>query len=421
MTLAKQDTQGTLGIDFGTSNSAIAWANPQATAQLIPLEGDALAMPTAVFYNAEDGRTHFGREAITHYLEGTEGRLMRSLKSLLGSPLLMETTLINNQLVNFQDIVTTFLSTLRERATRHVGTAPTRVVMGRPVHFVDDDLARDAQAQASLHQAATAAGFTDITFQLEPIAAALDYERRLTRESTILVADIGGGTSDFTVVRLGPACMHRSDRADDVLATTGVHVGGTDFDQKLSLEQLMPLLGYGHLGPQSREVPNRVFYDLSTWHLINWQYQPKAMAQAKALQTNYTDVHLHTRLMTVLNERYGHHMAHDVEQAKIHSSQTGSESRIDLSYVEAGLTASLGSCDLQQHLAQLLASAVACARECVKRAGLTHGKPDAIYLTGGSSALRTFQQALQAEFAGVPLVEGDLFGGVASGLVYSRH
>ena len=421
MTLAIQDTQGTLGIDFGTSNSAIAWANPQATAQLIPLEGDALAMPTAVFYNAEDGRTHFGREAITHYLEGTEGRLMRSLKSLLGSPLLMETTLINNQLVNFQDIVTTFLSTLRERATRHVGTAPTRVVMGRPVHFVDDDLARDAQAQASLHQAATAAGFTDITFQLEPIAAALDYERRLTRESTILVADIGGGTSDFTVVRLGPACMHRSDRADDVLATTGVHVGGTDFDQKLSLEQLMPLLGYGHLGPQSREVPNRVFYDLSTWHLINWQYQPKAMAQAKALQTNYTDVHLHTRLMTVLNERYGHHMAHDVEQAKIHSSQTGSESSIDLSYVEAGLTASLGSDDLQQHLAQLLASAVACARECVKRAGLTHGKPDAIYLTGGSSALRTFQQALQAEFAGVPLVEGDLFGGVASGLVYSRH
>lgn len=421
MTLAIQDTQGTLGIDFGTSNSAIAWANPQATAQLIPLEGDALAMPTAVFYNAEDGRTHFGREAITHYLEGTEGRLMRSLKSLLGSPLLMETTLINNQLVNFQDIVTTFLSTLRERATRHVGAAPTRVVMGRPVHFVDDDLARDAQAQASLHQAATAAGFTDITFQLEPIAAALDYERRLTRESTILVADIGGGTSDFTVVRLGPACMHRSDRADDVLATTGVHVGGTDFDQKLSLEQLMPLLGYGHLGPQSREVPNRVFFDLSTWHLINWQYQPKAMAQAKALQTNYTDVHLHTRLMTVLNERYGHHMAHDVEQAKIHSSQTGSESGIDLSYVEAGLTASLGSGDLQQHLAQLLASTVACARECVKRAGLAHGKPDAIYLTGGSSALRTFQQALQAEFAGVPLVEGDLFGGVASGLVYSRH
>ena len=83
---------GTLGIDFGTSNSAMAWADAGGTARLIALEGEALAMPTAVFYSAEDGRTHFGRDAIAQYLEGTEGRLMRSLKSLLGSPLLMETT-----------------------------------------------------------------------------------------------------------------------------------------------------------------------------------------------------------------------------------------------------------------------------------------------------------------------------------------
>jgi hypothetical chaperone protein len=375
-------------------------------------------MPTAVFYNAEDNSTHFGREAITHYLEGTEGRLMRSLKSLLGSPLLMETTVINNQLVNFSDIITTYLSALRDRATQHLGKAPTRVVMGRPVHFVDDDAVRDAQAEASLRQAAEAVGFKDIAFQFEPIAAALDYEQRLKRETTVLVADIGGGTSDFTVVRLGPERMHQANRTDDVLATTGVHIGGTDFDQKLSLGQVMPLLGYGHLGPDGREVPNRVFFDLSTWHLINWQYQPKAIAQAKALQTNYTDVRLHDRLMHVLTERYGHHMAHDVEQAKIRCSQTDATNRIDLSYVEGGLAASLSPYDLHRHLAHLLTNTVACARDCVKRAELTNDKPDAIYLTGGSSALRTFQQALQTEFAGVPLVEGDLFGGVASGLVY---
>jgi hypothetical chaperone protein len=182
----------------------------------------------------------------------------------------------------------------------------------------------------------------------------------------------------------------------------------------------MPLLGYGHFGPDGREVPNRVFFDLSTWHLINWQYQPKAMAQAKALQTNYTNVRLHDRLMRVLTERYGHHMAHDVEQAKIRCSQTDADTLIDLSYVEADLAASLNATDLHTHLAQLLANTVACAHDCVQRAGLTHGKPDAIYLTGGSSALRTFQEALQTEFAGVPLVEGDLFGGVASGLVYGH-
>jgi hypothetical chaperone protein len=416
-----QAASGLLGIDFGTSNSAIAWRPLRGEAQLIPLEGDALAMPTAVFYNAEEGGTHFGREAITHYLEGTEGRLMRSLKSLLGSPLLMETTVINNQLVNFSDIITTYLAALRERATRHLGFAPTRVVMGRPVHFVDDDAARDAQAESSLRQAAQSVGFTDITFQFEPIAAALDYEQRLSREATVLVADIGGGTSDFTVVRLGPERMRQLNRTHDVLATTGVHIGGTDFDQKLSLGQVMPLLGYGHLGPGKREVPNRIFFDLATWHLINWQYQPKALAQAKALQVNYSNVGLHDRLMRVLTKRFGHHMAHDVEQAKIRCSQNDSDTAIDLSYLEANLSAPLSTTDLQAHLAQLLLNTVARARECVQRAGLTHSKPDAIYLTGGSSALRAFQQVLQMEFAGVPLIEGNLFGGVASGLVCNYH
>ncbi len=183
----------------------------------------------------------------------------------------------------------------------------------------------------------------------------------------------------------------------------------------------MPLLGYGHLGPGKREVPNRIFFDLATWHLINWQYQPKALAQAKALQVNYSNVGLHDRLMRVLTKRFGHHMAHDVEQAKIRCSQNDSDTAIDLSYLEANLSAPLSTTDLQAHLAQLLLNTVACARECVQRAGLTHSKPDAIYLTGGSSALRAFQQVLQMEFAGVPLIEGNLFGGVASGLVCNYH
>jgi len=410
---------GTLGIDFGTSNSAMAWADAGGQARLIPLEGDALALPTALFYNAEDHCIHFGRDAVAQYLAGTEGRLMRSLKSLLGSSLLQEKTVVNGQSVSFQDIIAQFLAMLRERATQALGAAPRRVVMGRPVHFVDDDPARDAAAQQSLLQAALAVGFEEVSFQLEPIAAALDYERRLARESLVLVVDIGGGTSDFTVVRLGPDRM-AADRSGDILATTGVHIGGTDFDHKLSLEHAMPLLGYRHLGPQQREVPSRVFFDLSTWHLIHWLYQPRAISQAQSLRSNYADLRLHQRLMTVLAQRHGHRIAHELEQAKIRCSQQDQGTRVDLSYVEPGLVASMETADLRDHLAALLARTVACARDCVQRAGLGDGAPDAIYLTGGSSALRPFQQALQAEFAGVPLVEGDLFGGVASGLAYSR-
>jgi hypothetical chaperone protein len=411
---------GTLGIDFGTSNSAMAWLGPQGGARLIPLEGEALAMPTAVFYNAEDQSTHFGRDALKHYLEGTEGRLMRSLKSLLGSPLLMETTQIGHQQISFQDIIATFLATLRERATQNLGTAPRRVVMGRPVHFVDDDAARDAQAEASLRQAVQSVGFDEVSFQLEPIAAALDYEQRLSQESTVLVVDLGGGTSDFTVVRLGPDRMQNADRSQDILATTGVHIGGTDYDRQLNLAQVMPLLGYKHMGPEQREVPSRVFFDLATWHLIHWQYQPKAISHAKTLRSNYNDLRLFDRMMRVLTERHGHHMAHEVEQAKIRCSVQGADTGIDLSVLERDLQATLAVSDMQAHLHDLLARTVACARECVQRAGLTDASLDAIYLTGGSSALRTFQQALQAEFVGVKLVEGDLFGGVALGLAYSR-
>jgi hypothetical chaperone protein len=411
---------GTLGIDFGTSNSAMAWLGPEGSARLIALEGEAQAMPTAVFYNAEDNSTHFGRDALKHYLEGTEGRLMRSLKSLLGSPLLMETTQIGHQQISFQDIIATFLATLRERATQHLGSAPRRVVMGRPVHFVDEDPKRDAQAEASLRQAVEAVGFDEVSFQLEPIAAALDYEQRLTHENTVLVVDLGGGTSDFTVVRLGPERMRHANRSADILATTGVHIGGTDYDRQLNLAQVMPLLGYKHTGPEQREVPSRVFFDLATWHLIHWQYLPKAIAHAKTLRSNYNDMRLYERLMQVLTERHGHLLAHEVEQAKIRCSLTRADTDIALAVIERGLQARLGVNDMQAHLHGLLDRTVACARECVRRAGLTDASLDAVYLTGGSSALSTFQSALQSEFAGVPLVEGDLFGGVALGLAYSR-
>jgi len=419
----------TLGIDFGTSNSAAAWRDGEGPPRAVALEGAAHALPTAIFFNAEEQRTHFGRDAIAQYLAGTDGRLMRSLKSLLGSALLLEKTEIGGRAISFQDIIGTFLREVVARATRDAGGQVRefdRVVLGRPVHFVDDDPERDALAERMLLEAAHGAGLRNVGFQLEPIAAAFDYERRIERDSVVLVADIGGGTSDFSVVRLGPdRARTGGNRAQDVLATAGVHVGGTDFDQKLSLEQVMPLLGYRHIGPQGREVPSAPFFDLATWHLIHWRSSPRGVREAQALRVNYTDLNLHDRLMTVLQERLGHHLANDVEQAKIAASHNGAKggagggsgsARIDLSYVERGLAAALDAPTMARHLSAQLAVVVQCARDCVRRAGIAARDVDAVYLTGGSSALTPFRAALQGAFAGTPLVEGDLFGGVAAGL-----
>jgi hypothetical chaperone protein len=408
-----------LGIDFGTSNSAVACVAERGLARMLQLEGSATTIPTAVFFNAEDRSTHFGREAIALYLAGTEGRLMRSLKSLLGSSLMQDQTEIGNQRVSFEDIIALFLSELAARARRQLGTEPARVVIGRPVHFVDDDAECDRAAEATLRRAAQSAGLGEVGFQYEPIAAAFDYERRVSRESLVLIVDIGGGTSDFTVVRLGPERMAKADRSGDVLATTGVHIGGTDFDQRLSIECVMPHLGFRHIGPQGREVPSRTFFDLSSWHLINWLYAPKAIRQAQELRINYLDTRLHDRLMGVLADRQGHRIASEVEEAKIRTSMTNDDVAVDLSFAEAGLSAALTASAMSGHLQALLESVLSCARECVRQSDATGDRLDAIYLTGGSSALSPFQSALRRAFPGTRIIEGDLFGGVAAGLAYA--
>jgi hypothetical chaperone protein len=166
-------------------------------------------------------------------------------------------------------------------------------------------------------------------------------------------------------------------------------------------------------------VPSTVFFDLATWHMINWRYSAKALREAQDLRSNYSDLALHHRLMTVLQDRLGHLIANEVELAKIQCSTDGQPARIDLHTVEAGLQAQLDAAAMQQHLHDPLSKVVTCAQECLARAGVRGEALDAVYLTGGSSALTPFQQALGAAFPQTPLVKGDLFGGVAAGLAYS--
>ena len=406
-----------LGIDFGTSNSAAALIDAKGTLQVIPLDGNRAEMPTALFFISETHTVLYGSEAMQAYLSGTEGRLLRSLKSLLGSRLMDEYTAVGDKSIRFFDIVVLFFKELKRRCEAHVGQPLMHAVLGRPVHFVDDDAQRDALAQETLGRAALEAGFTHIAYQLEPIAAALDYEQRVAQETTALVVDIGGGTSDFTVIRLNPARSTQSNRNTDILATTGVHIGGTDFDRLLDLSTVMPHLGYKHVGTGGRIVPSSVFFDLSTWHLIHQAYTRKAMHFAKELWTDYTDLALHRRLMCALEEQHGHRMLASVEAAKIACSISGDAANVDLNFLDNTLAASITAHSMQQALHESIAQVVQCAQSCVAKAGLQG--VDAVYLTGGSSALRTLIEALRAAMPHATLVEGNRFGGVAAGLAWA--
>lgn len=413
-----QQNHHLLGIDFGTSNTAAAMVGAQGELHALALDEGNTSMPTALFFSSEDGSVSYGRAAMRAYLEGHEGRLMRSIKSLLGSSLINETTLLNGRMTSLFEVVVLFFKELKRRCERELGHPVDAALLGRPVHFVDDDATRDAQAQTTLRDAAQAAGFTSVRFQLEPIAAAFDYEQRVPTDGTVLVVDIGGGTSDFTVARVGPDRAVHAERSGDILATTGVHIGGTDFDQLLNLRHAMPLLGLGHTGPHGRPMPASLFHALSTWHLVPQCYSRKSLHDAAQLRSDYRDPALHKRLMHVLHERQGHRILAHTETAKIACSNTRRDALLDLDCIEPGLSVPLTPAGLDHTLQAQMHSIVACAQACVAQAGLAAGTLDALYLTGGSSALVPLATALGQAFPGAPLITGDRLGSVAAGLAY---
>ena len=412
-------------IDFGTSNSAIALpSRPGETpgVQLVELEPGQRTMPTAVFYAVEglaahqEPQRHYGRAAVAAYVEGIEGRLMRSMKSILGSTLATQATEVGGgRAVRYLDVVAGYLRHLKTLAERQAGHALDRVVLGRPVFFVDDDPERDAAAQAALTEAAHAVGFVDISFQYEPIAAALDYETTVDREQVVLVADIGGGTSDFSLVRVGPARRARIDRRADILANHGVHIAGTDFDRHIELATILPACGYRAQGPTGREVPSRAYFDLATWHLINTVYAPGRVAELARMKTFYADARQHARLMTVITEHLGHGLIARAEAAKIEVAGGGT-AEIDLGLLEAGLAVRLSEADAINAAGADFDRIAAAADDTLRQAGLPRERVDALYFTGGSTGLLPLAERIAVRFPAAKVMRGDRFASVAQGL-----
>ncbi|MEX8493464.1 Hsp70 family protein [Sphaerotilus sp.] len=412
-------------IDFGTSNSAVAVPR-NGEMVLVPLEEEATTMPTATFYLGEGPDLQnlprlVGRAAVAAYVEGTEGRLMRSMKSVLGSALMAQHTDIGSgRSVSFAEVIASYLRHLKRCAEAHAGHALTAVVMGRPVFFVDDDPVRDAQAQASLEEAARSAGFEEVQFQFEPLAAAFDYESRIDTDQRVLVADIGGGTSDFSIVQVGPGRRGRVDRHGDVLGHHGIHIAGTDFDRRIELASILSEFGFGAMGPSiggqpAREVPSRVYHDLATWHLINSVYRPQRVQELRAMKINYADLRHHTRLMRVVIDHLGHDLLGRAEMAKI-ASAAGDEARIDLRLVERGLSVTMSPAQAQRALDDDIGRIAAAALETVRLAGLQTSQIDALYFTGGSTGLHLLTDRLAAAFPQAKALQGERLASVASGL-----
>ncbi|WP_375462827.1 Hsp70 family protein [uncultured Methylobacterium sp.] len=402
------------GLDFGTSNTTLGRAGADGP-RLVPLEERHVTIPSAIFF--EPGREPvIGRAATEAYVEGTPGRMMRSLKSVLGSGLIEETTPVGRERVRFRDVIGRYLAAVKARAEDAAGESFDAVVHGRPVHFVDGDAEGDRRAENTLREIAHGIGFRHVAFQYEPIAAALDHERSVRREEIALIADIGGGTSDFSIVRLSPERHARADRAGDILANDGVRIGGTDFDRVLSLGTVMPLLGLG--SPMRREgltVPNAYFHDLATWSSINRLYNPRTRREIAEIVRDGARPDLIARLSTVVELERGHSLALAVEGAKIAASDDGAGT-VDLEWVESGLAAAIDRATLVAHTGRLAARIAERVGRCLAQAGLRADAIDALFLTGGSTRLPHVREGLTACLPGARVVEGDTFGSVGIGL-----
>jgi hypothetical chaperone protein len=409
------------GLDFGTSNSAIGLMRDGAPS-LAPVEGTDTLIPSAVFFDYETkGRVLFGADAIGTYVGQHDGRLMRALKSILGSPLIDEKTALGSRMVALTEVVEIFVRHLKSKAEAFAGHELSAVVHGRPVRFVDGDDAADAKAERVLKGIAHRVGFRDVAFVYEPIAAAYHYEETAPREETILIADIGGGTSDFTVIRIGPKRRALADRSGDILANAGVRIGGTDFDSLLSLGAVMPLLGLGtHLIKKNLPMPNSLYFELSTWPTINFTYTFQNERMLLELVAGSREPEKVARLLKVIRARLGHRIAFAVEDTKIELSEKDT-APLALDFIEAGLAATATRGGFDEAIATRSERLNRTAAKCINDAGLKPHGIQTVFFTGGSSRVPAVREAISRAAPDARVATGSDFLSVALGLTREAH
>lgn len=407
------------GIDFGTSNSSVAMAR-NGQVMLVPVEHAHVTIPSAIFYPVE-GRPAYGRAAIQQFLERQEGRFMRSLKRVLGTSLMKQGTLVNGKVLKFDRIISSFLQNVKDRANTFADTEIEHVVLGRPVHFVDRDDAADRRAKEELEGIARQIGFKHIDFQFEPIAAAFAHEVKITGEKLAIVADIGGGTSDFTVIRLSQDHITKADRTSDILANTGVRVGGNDFDKELSLAAILPELGYrSTYGAKHLEVPLKYYHDLAEWSKVNFLYTTKVLSQVRQLLHESHDKKKFARLLRLLEQERGHMLLAVAEDTKI-ALTSDAAYPAQFGFLEDGFTIPVEQKQFEEAIRHEVDKIVQAVTECLQRASVKAADIELVIMTGGSTEIPLVQASFRRLFPQAALSDENKLSSVGLGLAYDSQ
>jgi hypothetical chaperone protein len=355
----------------------------------------------------------FGQNAIEHYIAApSEGYFIKSPKSFLGA------SGLRPQSVNFfEDVVAAMMLNVKTRAEEYLGETITQAVIGRPVNFQGINAQHsNQQAQEILTAAGKRVGFTDIEFLFEPLAAGFDFETRLTENKRVLVIDVGGGTTDCSMVLMGPQHIQQLNRAQDFLGHTGERIGGNDFDIQFAQKLLMPEFGINSPLSTGLPMPVMPFVNAMAINDIGAQtnfYDLKTTQLLEKLLRETTEPLLLNRFIKMREGKHNFAVVREAEGGKIAlSSQT--DCTIDLNFIEKNV---LSVCTAQQFAdvsTQLLQKISALITEAVAQA---QAQPEIVYLTGGSAKSPLIQAVIRALFGEqIPMVDGDHFGSVAAGL-----
>ena len=384
--------------------------------EFIALRGNQLAQARRVRLEedlaVEEQSLFVGSEAFEQYLALPEdGYFVKSPKSFLGA------SGLRPEFVSFfEDIVTAMMLKIKQRAEHSLGQTLEHTVIGRPVNFQGMNAEEsNRQALEILSISAKRAGFKSVEFLYEPLAAGLDFEARLSSEKTVLVVDVGGGTTDCAMVRMGPQQRLKLERADDFLGHSGERVGGNDLDIQLAGKGLMPMFGMQSLLKSGLPMPTQMFWDAVSTNNVGAQTNFNSQQTGHSLKQLLVDTAepgLLKRFAELREAKQNHQLVRSAEQCKIALS-SATENLVQLGYVEAELACSISRDQFAEAIARPIGKMVSLMGEAITQAGC---QPDLIYVTGGSAQSPVIRAAIEQQLGSIEVVDGDHFGSVTAGL-----
>ncbi len=414
--------QTVFGVDFGTTNSALSiYKNGKVEiVNIDELNANPSLMRSVLYFNEED-EIFAGQEAINHYVnDGAAGRFMQSIKTFLPNRS-FEGTEVFGKKYGIDDLVAIILKKIKAKGEARVGCQVDSVVLGRPVLFSADP-EKDALAQNRLEKAARKAGFRQIYFQFEPVAAALAFEESLSagEEKVVFIGDFGGGTSDFTVIRVKGGAFARSDRRSDVLSLGGVYTAGDKFDSQIMWEKIAKHFGrgvkYKGMGKEELfDIPHSIIYTLCQWHRIPLLRARKIREQIRLIKHAATDRKPIENLEHLIGDNYGFFLFQCIEKAKCELS------RLDLTEVrfkerELSIVEEITKEEFEAINTGNIGQIAGCIDEVVGKSGVSCDKIDTVFLTGGTSRIPFIRRLFEERFGARKLENGDAFTSVVHGL-----